>query len=339
MQEWFCDASFSGALYGNEGMFQYGERGIVFVDISTKKETPICQKIGCQHKDEECDGWIDSLNHTLVSFDGEYIFYLGNIDPKKDFKSVDLIRCNTDGTNRKVLHTFQEMQTVTAACCQDGCLYVAYSNEYDLKAKEEKVDVEAGIRVYDFQKDTEETLYHSTSVGNKILSLDVRDDMVCFSHNFCDLAPEEIIEKKDDVEQEHTFLYLEYLKGKERRILSKSLSSGVSGIAMGKDVIVFSDEKGMEKYNVETQHTQCIYTGSQTRLVKAVGFDDVAFYAVFDDKTGEESYYRMENFEESKKIGTSSDAIFWMFKDTVYGMDKDGNWIYRKNNLAKNAGS
>jgi hypothetical protein len=231
------------------------------------------------------------------------------------------------------------MQTVTAACCQDGCLYVAYCNEYDLKAKEEKVDVEAGIRVYDFQKDTEETLYHSTSVGNKILSLDVRDDMVCFSHNFCDLAPEEIIEKKDDVEQEHTFLYLEYLKGKERRILSKSLSSGVSGIAMGKDVIVFSDEKGMEKYNVETQHTQCIYTGSQTRLVKAVGFDDVAFYAVFDDKTGEESYYRMENFEESKKIGTSSDAIFWMFKDTVYGMDKDGNWIYRKNNLAKNAGS
>lgn len=339
MQEWFCDASFSGALYGNDGMFKYGENGITFVDISTKKETPICQKIGCQHKDKECDGWIEGLNQTLVSYNGEYLFYLGNMDTKKDFKSVDLVRCNTDGTNRKVLHTFQNMQTVTAVCCQNERLYVAYCNGYDLKAKEEKIDVEAGICVYDFRKDTEEMLYHSTSVGNKILSLDVRDDIVCFSHNFCDLDAKEIIEKKDDAKQDHTFLYLEYLKGKEKRILSKSLSSGISGVAMGKDVIIFSDDKGMEKYNVKTRHTQSIYKGSQTRLVKAIGFDDDAFYAVFDDKTGKENYYRVEKFKESKKTGTSSDAIFWMFKDTVYGMNKNGKWIYRKNNLAKITGS
>lgn len=189
----------------------------------------------------------------MVFFDGEYLYYLGNQDEGDDWKSLDLVRCNPDGTNRMLLHTFREMQSATAVCCRDGRMYVAYRNGYDMKAREEKINVEAGIRVYDFEKDTEKTLYHSTSVDNNITSLDVRDGMVCFSHTFCDLSEKEIIEKKDDVKLKHTFTYLEFLKGKENRILSKNPTSAMLGVAMGKDVIVFSDEKGIEKYNIETK--------------------------------------------------------------------------------------
>ena len=91
---------------------------------------------------------------------------------------MDLVRCNPDGTNRMLLHTFREMQSATAVCCRDGRMYVAYRNGYDMKAREEKINVEAGIRVYDFEKDTEKTLYHSTRVDNNKTSLDVRDGML-----------------------------------------------------------------------------------------------------------------------------------------------------------------
>ena len=113
-QDWFCDASFSRALYGDKGLFEYGDRGIVYIDAKTKKETPICQKIGCQHKNADCDGWIESISRLLVSFDGEYLYYLGNQDEGDDWKSLDLVRCNPDGTNRMLLHTFREMQSATA---------------------------------------------------------------------------------------------------------------------------------------------------------------------------------------------------------------------------------
>ena len=207
-----------------------------------------------------------------------------------------------------------------------------------MKAREEKINVEAGIRVYDFEKDTEKTLYHSTSVDNNITSLDVRDGMVCFSHTFCDLSEKEIIEKKDDVKLKHIFTYLEFMKGKENRILSKNPTSAMLGVAMGKDVIVFSDEKGIEKYNIETKKTECIYAASQTNMVRAIGLEDVAFFAVSDDKTQKNTYYQMENFGKPKKMGTSSDLIFQMSKDSVYGMNKDG-MVYRTNDLAKIAGS
>lgn len=68
MQEWFCDASFSRALYGDKGLFEYGDRGIVYIDAKTRKETPICQKIGCQHNNADCDGWIESISRLLVFF-------------------------------------------------------------------------------------------------------------------------------------------------------------------------------------------------------------------------------------------------------------------------------
>lgn len=338
MKEWICAAPISEALYGDKGLFDYGDKGIVYIDAKTRKETPICQKIGCQHKKNEgCDGWIGGMFPIVVSFDGEYLYCLGNED-EDDMDSLDLIRCNPDGTNRVILHTFREMQSATAACCRDGRLYVAYRNSTDLKAREEKINVEAGIRVYDFERDTEKTLYHSTSVDNNITSLDVRDGMVCFSHTFCDLSEKEIIEKKEDVKLKHTFTYLEWLKGKEKRILSKKPTSAILGVAMGKDVIVFSDEKGIEKYNIETQKTECIYAGSQTNMIRAIGLDDVAFFAVSDDKTQKNTYYQMENFGKPQKMGTSSDLIFWMSKDSIYGMDKDG-MVYRKNDLAKIAGS
>ena len=73
-------------------------------------------------------------------------------------------------------------------------------------------------------------------------------------------------------------------------------------------------------------------------MVRAIGLENVAFFAVSDDKTQKNTYYQMENFGKPQKMGTSSDLVFQMSKDSIYGMNKDG-MVYRTNDLAKIAGS
>lgn len=110
--------------YGDDGVLYIENNMLKFIDTESGKEAYVCSNINCEHEsNEECQARVSGYNEACL-MDDEYIYVLGTYSENEyKFQTVDLYRENRDGTNRKLLYTFENAGTVSEALLDEGVIY------------------------------------------------------------------------------------------------------------------------------------------------------------------------------------------------------------------------
>lgn len=113
-----------GYCYGDDGVLYIEDNMLKFIDVESGNEAYVCSNINCEHEsNEECQARVAGYNEACL-MDDEYIYVLGTYSESEyKVQTVDLYRENRDGTNRKLLYTFENAGTVIEALLDDGVIY------------------------------------------------------------------------------------------------------------------------------------------------------------------------------------------------------------------------
>lgn len=122
--------------YNDTGMMN-SERGIVyFCDPETGYRAPICTKINCSHEPRsltnispDCDAYFsEMINCTAII--GDTLYYMAIPDDKGLFIK-EFCKAEKNGTNRKVIASFDNVEGPTYMAYEQGFFIYAYHNQDD----------------------------------------------------------------------------------------------------------------------------------------------------------------------------------------------------------------
>lgn len=183
-------APMGSATYGREGMFFCKSNFIYFLDAATGESDIICDDINCTHEREKCSAYFDGITYVALNGDKLLIVTEDGAD-----KTGDMYLCEADvnGTNRKELAHFGNLQSIWKIMITEEVIIISYYNSYDenMEPMDENI---AGIYVYDRIKGKGEVLWEKQAY-NAVASEFVYDkDEIYFYTFYYDITIDELLQ-------------------------------------------------------------------------------------------------------------------------------------------------
>lgn len=125
---WFS-STMSGEMYGNGGAFRLENQRITFQDAEQNVSFYICNEAGDNHPKSSCTAYVEALK-DYVFLENGMLYHVTDCDSEQ-FGDLFLMSSEVDGTNRKRLEQWHDMQEVTYVLYSNHTLWILYCNQYD----------------------------------------------------------------------------------------------------------------------------------------------------------------------------------------------------------------
>ena len=328
LDRWYCPSCYTNFSYSDKGIFRMGEEGIMYLDAATGKEVSICTKAGCTHEDEECPARVDALYITGIVYDGTKLYYVSS-SGEQEFKSLNLTECDVNGTNRKKIADFPEIQTPTAVSYYGDYVIVAYRNGFDIEKKEEVANREAGVFVYNKKTNEGKKIYSDKAWGNDIVSVDIIKDSVYFSRTYSSLSEEEIMQQSPELSEETADieLYKIPLAGGVAECIGHELSTSVAGVSQAGDMVLYSTTQGIQAYSIKSGKTKSVMNGKNYSIVTDRLAEQKAIIQRFSMDDNVLNYYLVDDKGKVSELGQTSYLLLAVFDSVTYAMDEAGEYV------------
>lgn len=324
LETWYCPSGYNNYNYSDDGMFYSEDSGIMYLDAETGKRVSVCTKAGCKHDDADCPAKVEALYLSGIVYDGNKMYYVSS-SGDEEFKGLNLTECDINGTNRKQIADFSGIQTPTAVTYYGDYVIVAYRNSFDLEKREEVINQEAGIYVYNRKNNNGSIVYSAKAVENNIFSLDIIEDEIYFTRTYNPLTEDEIME---EVDEEDTAINVELHKvpitGGTAECIGRNLTSSIAGVSHVGDGVVYSAADGICMYSLKNGSTKYLAEGEGYTIVTERLTEERAVFFQYDEKNNSKMYYMIDENYNIHELGCTEYLIQVIFDSVAYAMDESG---------------
>lgn len=338
---------YEGVLYMDE------ESRLCFTDSESGNKTLVCNRPNCEHTPIDLENETSECPAAFGSLVGAML-YKNNIYLFETYRGLHVSVEDMDGSNKKELISFDEMQFVSEALIKDDKIIILCEKtfEYSEDGNPIRIEPEYGIIVYNMETGKYTISYIEQHKEQRVRDLEYNNGMICFTNSYCDNMPDidwDDYNENPDKYQEvidsiETVCCICSLDPDAGEVQTETENINVNYLWHDENTYVYSDyEQYVYIYNCNTKVT----IGYMDCVMRAVYYDGKLLYSdgeqwkIWECSTGEinvvcdvdkEHYInfcdRIKDRVYMSEAGDSDNLIILDIEELFQGKIYDGKKIY-----------